>query len=118
MVVPSGMLIAVMPRRGRRRHVCAFLGAVLSLLALAAGLISPCLPVEAGNPAYYDGDEDDVGIVQGRFSWTPDVQVAPVVVRVVIPLVSRLEPPEDAAKPAPVTERGHPVLRAPPVSPA
>ena len=107
-----------MPRRGHGRRFGALIGAVLGLLALAAGLISPCLPVEASNPAYYDGDEDDVGIVQARFSWTPDVQVVPVVVPVVLPLVSRLEPAEEVVEPALVAERGHPALRAPPVSPA
>ena len=119
MLVPSGMLIRAMPRRGPGRRLAALVAVVLGLLAFGAGLVSPCLSADPGNPAYYDGDEDDVGIVQERFSWTPVVEVAsvaPAVSPVAIPPVSRLEPPEEAAGPAPVAERGHPTRRAPPVS--
>jgi hypothetical protein len=40
--------------------------APLSLTALGAGLVSVCLPDDVHSPAYYDGDDDDVGLVQER----------------------------------------------------
>jgi len=41
--------------------------ALLTVLTFGAGLLGLCLPDdEAGGPAYYDGDGDDVGIVQER----------------------------------------------------
>jgi len=38
----------------------------LLALALGTGFLSLCLPNDPGGPAYYDGDDDDVGIVQER----------------------------------------------------
>jgi hypothetical protein len=38
--------------------------AVLSLTAFTVGLASVCLPDVAHSPVYYDGDEDDAGLVQ------------------------------------------------------
>jgi hypothetical protein len=104
-----------MPRR--RRRPGALLGVLLSLLAFGAGLVSPCLPVELGYPGYYDGDEDDFGIVQERFSWAPPGVVAQIAVPVVIPRPSRLEPSGHSVEPSPAAVR-RPAPRAPPASPA
>src|SRR5262245_55133327 len=42
--------------------------ALLTVLTLGTGLLNLCLPDddEAGGPAYYDGDGDDVGVVPER----------------------------------------------------
>ena len=42
--------------------------ALLTLLTFGTGLVNLCLPDDddAGGPAFYDGDGDDVGVVQER----------------------------------------------------
>jgi hypothetical protein len=54
-----------------RGRSAALLGALLCLLALGAALASLCLAEEIESPAHYDGDEDDAGIDQKRFSPEP-----------------------------------------------
>ena len=59
--------------------------AAISLTSFTMGLASVGLPDAVHSPAYYDGDEDDVGIVQER-----DPFVSPVGI---VPSIAHLPPP-------------------------
>ena len=65
--------------------------ALLSLTAFAVGLTSVCLPDAVHQPAYYDGDEDDVGIVQERLTLVSLVGIVEFVAHFASPLLSPLE---------------------------
>ena len=74
-----------MTRRIQFAVMSRLLVALLSLIAFAAGLVSVCLPDDPHQAAYYDGDEDDVGIAQERQTLAshiavvqPAVQLAPL----------------------------------------
>ena len=61
--------------------------ALLSLTAFAVGLTSVCLPDDVDQPAYYDGDEDDVGIVQERQTLVSHVGIVESVAHLAPPLL-------------------------------
>jgi hypothetical protein len=65
--------------------------ALLSLTAFAVGLVSVCLPDDVHSPAYYDGDEDDVGIAQERQTLAPHVGIGQSVAHIAPPLLFDLE---------------------------
>jgi hypothetical protein len=49
--------------------------AAVSMLAFGTGLLTLCLPDEPGGPAYYDGDDDDAGMVSERVTGVPQLAV-------------------------------------------
>jgi hypothetical protein len=65
--------------------------ALLSLTAFAVGLTSVSLSDDLHSPAYYDGDEDDVGIVQERQTLVSHVGIVESVAHLAPPLLSPLE---------------------------
>jgi hypothetical protein len=65
--------------------------ALLSLAAFAVGLVSVCLPDDVHSPAYYDGDEDDVGIAQERQTLASHVGLVESVPHVAPPVLFDLE---------------------------
>jgi hypothetical protein len=58
--------------------------ASLSLIAFGAGLVSVCLPGGYQQPAYYDGDEDDVGLAQDRQTLAPGIAIAQTAVQLAV----------------------------------
>jgi hypothetical protein len=64
--------------------------ALLSLTAFAVGLTSVCLPDDVHQSAYYDGDEDDVGIVPERQTLVSHVGIVESVAHLAPPLLSPL----------------------------
>jgi hypothetical protein len=55
--------------------------ALLSVIALGTGLVSVCLPEDPHQPAYYDGDGDDVGIAQERQTLVSTIAIVRTAVR-------------------------------------
>jgi hypothetical protein len=47
----------------------------LSMVAFGTGLLTLGLPDEPGGPAYYDGDDDDAGMVPERVTVAPQPAV-------------------------------------------
>jgi len=62
---------------------------LLSVAALGVSLVNVCLPDYAHSPAYYDGDEDDVGIVQERQTLAFHVGILQPLALLAPPLLSR-----------------------------
>jgi hypothetical protein len=58
--------------------------AAVSMLAFGTGLLTLCLPDSPGGPAYYDGDDDDAGMVPERVTGVPH----PAVVHTLAPSIS------------------------------
>jgi hypothetical protein len=88
--------------------------ALLSLTAFAVGLVSVCLPDDARQPAYYDGDEDDVGIVQERQTLASHVGIVQSVAHPAPLLLSRLEVVHRVGPKGYVVAIRHSESRAPP----
>jgi hypothetical protein len=65
--------------------------ALVSLTGFAVGLVSVCLPDDVRQPAYYDGDEDDVGIPQERQTLVSHIGIVEPGAHRAPPLLSPLE---------------------------
>lgn len=86
----------------------------LLTLALGTGLLSLRLPNELGGPAYYDGDDDDVGIVQERAIAAPLLAVAVTLVPYVAPHPRNWAVLRESSIPPSVTQPIGLAPRAPP----
>ena len=88
--------------------------ALLSLLAFAAGLVSVCLPDDPHQAAYYDGDDDDVGIAQERQTLASHIAVVQPVVQLAPLLPLRREGVQSPKAQADVSAPSCSESRAPP----
>ena len=103
-----------MTRRMQFAVMSRLLVALLSLIAFAAGLVSVCLPDDPHQAAYYDGDEDDVGIAQERQTLASNIAVVqPVVQLAPLPPFHREGVPSPTAR-ADVSAPWRSESRAPP----
>ncbi len=82
------------------RRPSAGLTVLMLLVALGAGLSSLCLGPEFDNPADYDGDGDDSGLVWTPAAASPDVLVA-TVLPIPVPSISAGCPRRPADPPRP-----------------
>src|SRR5262245_19653691 len=73
------------------RRTLRIVMALLSLTAFGAGLVSVCLPDDVHSAAYYDGDDDDVGVVQERQTLASHVGIVQPVVHLAPPLLFHRE---------------------------
>jgi hypothetical protein len=65
--------------------------AAISLSAFAVGLASVCLPDDVHPSAYYDGDADDIGIVQERHPFASRLGIVSPVAHVAPPMTFHRE---------------------------
>ncbi len=89
----------------------------VSILAFGTGLFTLGLPDTPGGPAYYDGDDDDAGMVPERVTGVPQ----PAVVDTLAPFAAldsadRAVPRASSARP-PVFRPADLLQRAPPLAP-
>jgi len=104
----------VMTRRMQFPAMSRLVMALLSLLAFGVGLISVCLPDDLRQPAYYDGDEDDVGIAQERQTLASNIAVVQPAVQLAPLLPSRREVVQSSGAGAHVSAPRRSESRAPP----
>ena len=71
---------------GMTSRIQGIVMAAITLTAFTVGLASVCLPDDVQFPAYYDGDEDDVGIVQERHPFVSQVGIVHAVAHVPPPM--------------------------------
>ncbi len=89
--------------------------AVLTVVILVTGLVSVCLPDEPRRSSHYDGDEDDVAIVQDRSGGNPIVVIIPAVRAFELRQLTRPADQGRVVQLPPATTSGPIVSRAPPV---
>lgn len=96
------------------RSQAGCLVALLSVLAFGTGLFSLGLPDEPDHWGSYDGDGDDVGIVQERSTVASDVAVVHTVVFLAPLLLSHREATPDSPDTPRVPPPGSLASRGPP----
>jgi len=88
-----------------------------SLLAFGTGLLTLCLPDEPGGPAYYDGDDDDAGMVPERVTGVPQPAVADTLAPFASLDFANRAAPRASSAPPPVFRLADLFQRAPPLAP-
>ena len=91
--------------------------AVIGLTAFTVGLASVCLPDDVQSPAYYDGDEDDVGNVQEGHPFASQLGIVHAVAHVPPPMPFHREAVHRSHSRRALADSRGSESRAPPASP-
>jgi hypothetical protein len=92
--------------------------AAISLTSFAMGLASVGLPDAAQSPVYYDGDEDDVGIVPERHAFVSPVGIVHSIAHLSPPVLFQREVVHRSHSRRAVAESPGSESRAPPSLPS
>jgi hypothetical protein len=86
------------------------------MLAFGTGLLTLCLPDEPGGPAYYDGDDDDAGMVPERVTGAAQPAVVDTLAPFGCPDFANRAVPRASSAPPPVFRPADLLQRAPPLA--